>query len=258
VTQTDKPPVTASTGQKRTLSLSNISTSMPTFLRPTTTTAPRSSALKSSSMTPSAMSTSVRLAKNSTILRPIPRSALAGIEHAPGTAITARLKHSVPLANRGVASAVAWMKTRWIGCVLMPQPSPIRRPCASAVSGSNRCLRDQQTVAWHETLSLTAPVAGQLRGVHDCGWAKSQTTAQQTGLGTASVPSRGRVCPLFCCFWVADSSFFGVLVFFLNDWLRLPNDLKGMQSPFTDEFCESVFQQAATVCDHAMFEFSTI
>jgi hypothetical protein len=38
------------------------------------------------------------------------------------------------------------------------------------------------------------------------------------------LPIRGSMRPLFGCFWVADSSFFGVLVFFLMYWFSLPYD----------------------------------
>lgn len=51
---------------------------------------------------------------------------------------------------------------------------------------------------WHETLSLTAPVAGQLRGVHDCGWVKSQTTAQN-GVGDGV---RAQQRPYVPSFWL--------------------------------------------------------
>ncbi|HEX9131948.1 MAG TPA: hypothetical protein VF844_06625 [Ktedonobacteraceae bacterium] len=43
---------------------------------------------------------------------------------------------------------------------------------------------------WHATLSLAASLARELRGPDASGWAKSQTAAQQTGLGTDVVPSR--------------------------------------------------------------------
>src|SRR6266571_7796369 len=73
----------------------------PTFPHPTTTTARRSLARRSSSTTPSVMSTSVRRAKTCTTLRPIPRSDLADIGRPPRTAITAPSKPGVLLASRG-------------------------------------------------------------------------------------------------------------------------------------------------------------
>ncbi len=72
---------------------------------------------------PSVMSTSVRLGKNSTTLRPSSRSALVAIGHVPKIVITVRSKPNVPLASRGAACAAAWMKTRWIGYVCMLQPN---------------------------------------------------------------------------------------------------------------------------------------
>ncbi len=112
---------------------------------------------------------------------------------------------NVPLASRGGACAAAWRKTRWIECVPMLQLSPTRKPYASAVSGSSRYLRDQQTVAWHETLSLAAPLARELRGPDASGWTKSQTAAQKARMGTAPLPSRSRFCSFFGCVWVDDS-----------------------------------------------------
>src|SRR5712692_650373 len=106
-----KLPETANMAPKRTWSPSRASTSMPTFPSPTMTTALRSLALRSSSTTPSVMCTSVRQAKNSTTLPPIPRSGLAGIGHEPRTAITARSKPSLPPASRGAASAAVSMRT---------------------------------------------------------------------------------------------------------------------------------------------------
>jgi hypothetical protein len=76
---------------------------------------------------PSVMSTSVLLGKNSTTLRPILRSALVAIGHVPKIVITVRSKPNVPLASRGEACAAAWRKTRWIGCVPMPQPKPTQK-----------------------------------------------------------------------------------------------------------------------------------
>ena len=86
------------------------------------------------------MSTSVRRAKNSTTLRPIPPRTLVAIRHVPKTVITVRSKPNVLLASKDRACAAAWMKTRWIGCVLMHPLSPTRRPYASTVSGSSRYL----------------------------------------------------------------------------------------------------------------------
>src|SRR5512135_1229247 len=40
-------------------------------------------------------------------------------------------------------------------------------------------------------------------------------------MGTAPVPSRGHLCLLFGCFWVGCSFFFGILVFFLVNWISL-------------------------------------
>ena len=56
---------------------------------------------------------------------------------------------------------------------------------------------------------------------------KSQAAAQKARLGTASLPSRSRFCPLFGCLLVVDSSFFGRVVFFLSIELRLLNPHEG-------------------------------
>jgi hypothetical protein len=102
-----------------------------------------------------------------------------------------------------------------------------------------------QTVAWDATLSLAASLARELRGLDASGWAKSQTAAQQTGLGTASVPSRGPLCPLLAAFgrvlrpfW--RSGLFSCRLTQITDWSSWNT------TTLTDELCESIFQRAET------------
>jgi hypothetical protein len=49
-----------------------------------------------------------------------------------------------------------------------------------------------------------------------------------------------------------DSSFFGVLVFFPTDELRLLTTHEGMQIHFTDELSKSIFQQAVLLCEPSL------
>ena len=137
------------------------STSMFRFPFPIAIIAPNALACRSSPTTPGEMSTSVQQAKNSTILRPLPLSALPATEQEPGTAITVHAKPNVPPASKGAVSAAMWMRRCWIGCELITRRKPTRKPGASGhESGTFICRR--QTVAWHTALSLTRTVAREL------------------------------------------------------------------------------------------------
>jgi hypothetical protein len=49
-------------------------------------------------------------------------------------------------------------------------------------------------VARDAAIPVTTALEGQLRGVGDRLWAKPETAAQKTGMGTVLVPIRGPVC----------------------------------------------------------------
>ena len=55
--------------------------------------------------------------------------------------------------------------------------------------------------------------------------------------------SRGHVWLLFGCFWVVDSSFFGVSVFFLTDMLKSLNNDEGMQCSLLMSFERAFFNR---------------
>ncbi len=118
---------------------------VPTFPCPIWITVPNSLVQTASAMRQSAISTSVRRAKNCALIGRIRPSVPAAIEPAPRIATTARSKRNVPRANRGAASVAAWMRRVWIGCVPTRQLNPTRRPCASARCGSNRSLPRRKT-----------------------------------------------------------------------------------------------------------------
>jgi Transposase DDE domain len=56
---------------------------------------------------------------------------------------------------------------------------------------------EARILAWAQALPPAAALAGQLRSLTDRGWTKSQTLAQETGMGTPSVPSKGPLCLFF-------------------------------------------------------------
>lgn len=66
-------------------------------------------------------------------------------------------------------------------------------------------------------------------------------------LGAASVPSRGDVCLLFGGFGMVYSSFVGVFVLFLADWIRLPNDQEAMHPSLLMSFVGVFFNRQVTV-----------
>jgi hypothetical protein len=69
---------------------------------------------RTSTMTPSTMSTCVRQAKNCIWIGLIQPSVLYAIAHAPRTAITVRSKRSVLRANKNAASVAVSMRSIWI------------------------------------------------------------------------------------------------------------------------------------------------
>jgi transposase len=88
-----------------------------------------------------------------------------------------------------------------------------------------RCHQGQgQRLAWVAPLPLTIALARQLRSLADRGWTKSETLAQETVMGTASVPSRDAVRLLFRSLLVVHLSFCCGCALFLVDWLTLAHE----------------------------------
>jgi hypothetical protein len=85
--------------------------SAPTFLCLITIIAPNSLALKSSNTRPRVMSMYVRQAKNSTMCKANRPTSPAAIVRMPKTVMLARLKRSVPLGSRDVASVAVCMRS---------------------------------------------------------------------------------------------------------------------------------------------------
>ena len=77
----------------------------------------------------------------------------------------------------------------------------------------------------------------------------SQGAPAKTRLGTASLPSRSRFCPLFGCILVVDSSFFGRVDLFLSIELRLLNLHEGIRFQTLMSFERAFFQQAEKIGD---------
>ena len=61
--------------------------------------------------------------------------------------------------------------------------------------------------------------------------------------------SRGHVWLLFGCFWVVDSSFFGVSVFSFIDRLTLLNTYEGMHCSLLMSFVRAFFNRLDAFCD---------
>jgi Transposase DDE domain len=72
----------------------------------------------------------------------------------------------------------------------------------------------------------------------------------KSGDGDGDLAQQKPFSPLFGCFWMVYSSFFGVLAFFLANVPRLLNAHEGMLFHFTDEFNKGIFQQADEIVRH--------
>ena len=79
---------------------------------------------------------------------------------------------------------------------------------------------------WHGLRRFRLRLHGprQLRSLANRGWTKSEALAQETGMGTASVPSRGAVRLLFRSLLVVHLSFCCGCALFLVDWLTFAHE----------------------------------
>jgi hypothetical protein len=67
---------------------------------------------------------------------------------------------------------------------------PVPPPLSIVLSEAER----EELAQENASLSLAAALARQLRSFADCGWTKSQTLAQERGMGTPPVPNGGPLC----------------------------------------------------------------
>jgi hypothetical protein len=198
---------------------------------------------RTSTMTPSAISTSVQQAKNCTWIDRIRPSVRCAIEHVPRSAITARSKHSVPPANKGGLSVAVWRRSIWIESEATMRPKLTRRPIANAVCGSNRYLRKAKTGMACDASAYGSTGRVNCEALMRAAGQNLKRLLKKRGWGRRPYPAEA-----VCAFFLAASgrlirhSLASEPVFLLMD-LDLSHEQEGMPSLFLMSFVREFFNR---------------